>query len=136
MKHRQVFTLLLLLAGILCITSGCQFSQSGFANLADSVGDVFIAANTTISYVQEGKLTPAYARASFVNYRSQLEGVEQQLPTQDGAPDKQKVRRLLALFQPAKQVVERPCLTNSCDWHTQVAILQRAGKAFQEAAEQ
>lgn len=120
-----------LLAGMGC----SMLTQSPFARTASDTGATFAAAATTLRYAHEGKLTRAYACASFVNYRSQIGGLDQQLPAQAGAPDAQTVRRLLDLAGPAQQALEQPCLADDCDWRAQVAALQRASEAFRRASE-
>ncbi len=119
---------------ILWAVSGCSFTQSGFERMTDSAGGAFAAAATTLSYVHEGKLARAYAISSFADYANELSGLDQQLSAQDGTPGKSKVQRLIALYRPAMQVVEQPCLDTSCNWRGQVAVLERASQAFVEAS--
>ncbi len=123
--------MLLVLATLL---AGCQFTQSPFALTASSAGAEFAAASTTLSYLHSGKITVQYAQGSFVNYRSQLDGLDQRLPSQQGAPvGKAGVDHLLALYKAAILAVDNPCLAASCNWQAQVAALNRASKAFLEA---
>ena len=75
----------------------------------------------------------AYASSSFVNYQSELSGLDQTLPAQQGAPDRRTVEHLLNLYKSAMQAVNVPCLDESCDWHAQVAALERASEAFLKA---
>lgn len=91
------------------------------------------AALITLTYAHEGKITYAYAASSFVNYRSELDGLDQQLPSQSGAPDARTVQHLIDLYKPAIQAVDSPCLNESCDWRTQVAVMNRASEAFLQA---
>jgi hypothetical protein len=130
--RRSAFLLLLLLI----LATECQMTQSAFARTAGNAGATFAAASTTLSYAHEGKITSAYARSSFENYQSQVSGLEQQLPSQQGAPDKHTIERLLALYGNAMQAVNQPCLETSCDWRTQVQNLNRASKAFLEVSGQ
>jgi len=126
----------LLLVGLLLATTGCQFTQSAFVRTVGNAGAGFAAASTTLSYVHEGKITAAYARSSFMNYQSNLDGIDQQLPSQSGAPDANTVRQLLDLYRPAMRVVDQPCLDASCDWRAQVKTLEQASKAFLKAGGQ
>ena len=96
------------------------------------LGSAFAAASTTLTYVHEGKISKAYAASSFVNYASELDGLDQTLPSQSGAPDARTIQHLLDLYKPAMQAVNSPCLDESCDWRAQVATLDRASKAFLE----
>jgi hypothetical protein len=124
------FSLPGLLALLIWTLAGCQFTQSPFALAVSSAGAEFAAAATTLSYVHSGKITAQYARASFVNYRSQLDGLDQQLPSQQGAPGKTTMNHLLALYKVAIRAVDQPCLAVSCNWQAQVAALNRASQAF------
>ena len=128
--RRAALSLLLLL---LLILSGCQFAQSGFAKTVGDAGGAFAAASTTLSYAHEGKITFAYARSSFVNYRDELDGLDQGLATQPGVPDQHTVQQLLTLYRSAMQVIDRPCLDIGCDWRTQVLLLNKASGAFLKA---
>jgi hypothetical protein len=112
--------------------SACSLTQSPFARTVDGAGGTFSAAATTLTYFHQGKLSRAYTISSFAGYESQLNGLDQQLPAQQGASDQTTVRHLLALYKPAMQVVQQPCLENSCDWRGQVTTLERASKTFVE----
>jgi hypothetical protein len=115
--------------------SACSLTQSPFVQTVDGAGGTFSAAATTLTYFHQGKLSRAYTISSFASYESQLDGLDQQLPTQQGADNQATVKRLLALYRPAMQVVQRPCLESSCDWRGQVTTLERASKAFVEVSE-
>jgi hypothetical protein len=113
--------------------SGCQFAQSSFANTASNAGSAFAAAETTLTFLHQGRLSRRYAASSFVNFKAELAGLDQQLPTLNGAPGKATLHHLLALYKPAMQAVNAPCLDMSCNWQAQIAALNRASKAFLEA---
>jgi hypothetical protein len=115
--------------------SACSLTQPPFVRMVDGAGGTFSAATTTLTYFHQGKLTRAYTISSFAGYESQLDGLDQQLPEQQGADNQATVRRLLALYKPAMQVVQQPCLESSCDWRGQVTTLERASKAFVEVSE-
>lgn len=121
---------------VMLLISGCQIAQSAFSTTAGNAGAAFAAASTTLKYLHEGKLTSLYARSTFVNYQSELSGLDQQLPSQQGAPGKGETQQLLHLYQSAMQAVNRPCLDRSCNWHAQVSTLDRASNAFLKAAAQ
>lgn len=125
--------LFLLLLILLVTTTGCQFTQSAFTRTAGNAGAALAAASTTLTYVHEGKIGEAYAASSFVNYTSELDGLDQTLPSQSGVPDAGTLQRLLKLYKPAIEVIHSPCLDASCDWRAQVATLNNASKAFLEA---
>lgn len=118
----------------LSLLAGCAFTQSAFTRTANNTASAFAAASYTLAQLHTGRLTAAYARSSFVNFQSELQGIDQQLPSQQGAPDPRTIERLLALYQPAMRAVNAPCLDATCDWGSQIAQLDRASRAFLEAA--
>jgi hypothetical protein len=121
---------------VMLLITGCQIAQSAFSTKVGNAGAAFAAASNTLKYLHEGKLTSLYARSTFVNYRSELSGLDQQLPLQQGAPGKNEMTQLLNLYRSARQVVNRPCLDSSCDWQAQVTTLDQASNAFLKAADQ
>ena len=131
--RRSYYIGFLLLILLLMMVTGCQFTQAAFPRMVSNAGSAFAAAATTLAYAHQGKVTYAYAAASFVNYQSELDGLDQALPSQNGAPDKRTVQHLLNVYKVAIKVVDSPCLNNSCNWQTQVNTLNRASKAFLEA---
>ena len=132
-RMRKHYGSIFLLFVLLLLLTSCQLTQSAFAKTVGDAGSAFAAASTTLTYAHEGKITMAYAASSFVNFQSELNGLDQALPSQQGAPDAHTVQHLLDLSRPAIQAVNNPCLSESCDWHAQVAALDRASKAFLEA---
>ena len=118
---------------LLLITTGCQLMQPSFSITAGNVGSALAASETTLLYAHEGKITYAYAASSFVNFQSELNGADQTLASSQGAPDTSTMRQLLSLYQVAIRVVNAPCLNDTCNWRTQVMILDRASKAFIKA---
>ncbi len=126
----------LILVLLVFLTAGCQLAQSAFVKTTNNAGAAFSAASLTLSYAHQGKVTAAYARAAFANYQSELSGLDQQLPSQSGAPDAASVQQLLRLSNPAMQAINQPCLDASCDWRSQLAALTRASEAFLKAGGQ
>jgi hypothetical protein len=126
----------LLLLPLLLLFNGCQAAQSTFANTAGNTGAAFVAASTTLAYTHEGKITEAYASSSFINYQSELGGLDQSLPAQNGSPERLTMQHLLALYHAAMPIIDNPCLQMTCDWHSQVATLNQAGEAFLKAGGQ
>jgi hypothetical protein len=120
--------LLVLLAGV----SACTITQSTFAMTANNAGSAFAAAATTLTYAHDGNITSAYAASSFVSFQSELSGTDQTLTAQ-GAADRRTLHHLLALYTPAMQVIDAPCLSRTCHWRKQIALLDRASSAFLEA---
>ena len=134
LKGSRNYTVCFLLPILLLILTSCQFTQSAFAKTTGDAGAAFAAASTTLSYAYEGKITYAYASSSFVNYQGELDGLDQQLPAQHGAPDMRAIEHLVALYKPAIRAVDSPCLSESCDLRTQITALNRASQAFLQAA--
>jgi hypothetical protein len=126
---------LFILLALLLMTTGCQFKQSAFALMASNTGSTFAAAALTLRYLHQDHITTAYARSSFLNYQSRLQNVEQQLPTQENAPDTSIMQGLLKLYRRAMQAINHPCLDSSCHWHAQMIALDRASQAFLKAGE-
>ena len=66
---------------------GCSgLTQTPFQRSADAAAGTLAAAAETLNENREGRLTEAYARASFVSFAEALRGVGEQLPRQEGAP--------------------------------------------------
>jgi len=118
---------------VLLVTAGCQIVPPGFSQTAGNIGSAFAAAETTLRYAHEGKITYAYAASSFASYQSELSGNDQTLVSAQGAPSSASMHSLLALYQEAMQVVNAPCLSAACNWQRQVASLDRASQAFLKA---
>lgn len=126
----------LLLLPLLLLFNGCQAAQSAFANTAGNAGAAFVAASTTLAYAHEGKITKAYASSSFINFQSELNGLDQSLPSQNGTPDRLTIQHLLTLYHAAMPIINNPCLQMTCNWHNQVATLNQASEAFLKAGGQ
>lgn len=129
-KNYSVYFLLPLL--LLAVTA-CQFTQSPFSKTTGDAGAAFAAASITLTYAHQGKISYAYAASSFVNFRNELDGLDQQLPSRQGAPDVRTVQHLVDLYKSAIRAVDSPCLNESCDWRTQVALMNKASQAFLQA---
>ena len=130
MWHKLGTALVLL---IFCsLLTSCTFSQTAFVRTANNAGSAFAAAEATLMYAHEGTITYSYAASSFENFQSELHGTDQTLSAQ-GATDTHTLKRLLALYTPAIQVIDDPCLSNTCNWRKQVEILNRASQAFLES---
>ena len=128
---QKLGTVLVLLV-ICSLLTSCNFSQNAFSRTANNAGSAFAAAEATLTYAHEGKITYLYAASSFINFQSELSGTDQTLAAQ-GAGNTQTLHRLLSLYSPAMQVIDAPCLSNTCNWRKQIVILNRASQAFLEA---
>ena len=131
-KVWQKFGTVLVLLVLFSLLAACTFTQSAFTRTANNAGSAFAAAEVTLTYAHEGKITYSYAASSFVNFQSELSDTGKTLAAQ-GTADAHTLQRLLALFSPAIQVIDAPCLSNMCNWCKQIEILNRASQAFLEA---
>ena len=116
------------------LLTGCQLTPSALSKTTGNAGSAFAAAATTLAYAHEGNITYAYARSSFENYQSELSGLDQQLSAQSSPDTKNTIQHLLALYRPAMQAVNQPCLEASCNWRAQVNALNAASQAFLKAS--
>ena len=128
----QKFGTLLVLLVFCFLLTACTFTQTAFSRTANNAGSAFAAAEATLTYAHEGKIAYSYAASSFVNFQSELSSTDQTLAAQ-GTADTHTLKRLLALYSPAMQVIDAPCLSDTCNWRTQIEILNRASQAFLEA---
>lgn len=119
---------------LLFLLASCQFSRSPFSRTAQNISATFAAAQITLRYLHEGKLTQAYAHTDFASYVRQLQGVPQQLTPAQGGPTRAQITRLLAVYWAAMPAIRHPCFQTSCDWHGQMITLKKAGSAFLEAS--
>jgi len=110
-------------------------TKSAFATRADEAGGEFAAAAFTLQAAHEGKLTSAYANATFVNYASFVRNLDQDLTKASGAPDAATLSQLVVLSRQAQEAVTQPCLADSCNWQQQVVVLRETSKALRSAAE-
>jgi len=124
--------MVLVLLMLFSLSTACTFTETAFTRTANNAGSAFAAAEVTLTYAHEGKITYSYAASSFVNFQSELSGTDQTLAAQ-GAANTHTLQRLLALFSPAIQVIDAPCLSNMRNWRKQIEILNRASQAFLEA---
>ena len=128
----QKIGMVLVLLMLFSLSTACTFTETAFTRTANNAGSAFAAAEVTLTYAHEGRITYSYAASSFVNFQSELSGTDQTLAAQ-GAANTHTLQRLLALFSPAIQVIDAPCLSNRCNWRKQIEILNRASQAFLEA---
>lgn len=75
-----------LLGVVLALATACQLTQPAFARMAGDAGAAFAAASTTFQYTHEGKISEAYAAASFVIFQSELSGLDSTLPCSKAFP--------------------------------------------------
>jgi hypothetical protein len=126
----------LLVIALSLTSTACQMTQSPFQRTAGEVGATFAAASVTLTYEHQQKISQAYATSSFENYLSNLQGLDQDLPSQSGTPDPQTVQQLLSLYKTALEAVKQPCLEEGCDWRGQVASLDKTSQTFLKAGGQ
>jgi hypothetical protein len=130
MARRSVLIVLITLVLVLVGASGCGGGKSDFERKAGDTGAELAASARTLEAVHGGHLDVRYARASFVNYREQLSGVESDLSASQTAVDTATRDRLLKLYRRAQPALDAPCLESACDWRAQVRALDSAANAF------
>jgi hypothetical protein len=118
-----------LAAGLLaaaCLLAGCSaITQTPFRRTAQEAAGTLAAAAETLTAVQEGRLTEGYARASFVTFVEAVQGVGEELPSMDGAPEAGTTERLRRELQDVELVLREPCLENAgCDVSAQIRQLK------------
>jgi hypothetical protein len=115
-----------LLAAECLLLVGCSgVIQTPFQHRAGGAAGTLAAAAETLSAVQEGRLTEGYARASFVSFAEAVQGVGEELPSMDGAPEIGMTERLRRELQDVELVLREPCLENDgCDVSAQIRQLK------------
>jgi hypothetical protein len=118
-----------LVAGLLaaaCLLVGCSgVTQTPFQHRAGEAAGTLAAAAETLRAVQEGRLTEGYARASFVSFAEAVQGVGEELPSMDGAPEIGLTEPLRRELQDVELVLREPCLeTAGCDVSAQIRQLK------------
>jgi hypothetical protein len=127
-RRNHSFAARCLAAGLLaaaCLLVGCSgVTQTPFQHKATEVAGTLAAAAESLRAVQEGRLTEAYARASFVSFAEAVQGVGEELPSLDGAPEIGMTERLRRELQAVELVLREPCLANAgCDASAQIRQL-------------
>ena len=109
-----------------CLTLvGCSsVSQTPFQRAAGAAAGTLAAAAETLTEYREGRLTEAYARASFVSFAEALRGVGEQLPSEEGAPATGTSQQVGQELRNTEPLLEAPCLASSgCDASAQIREL-------------
>ncbi|MDP9224937.1 MAG: hypothetical protein M3P18_14055 [Actinomycetota bacterium] len=122
-------------AAVCLVLVGCSgVSQTPFQRTAGGAAGTLAAAAETLTEHREGRLTEAYARASFVSFAEALRGVREQLPSEEGAPGTAKqLGRELEEIEP---LLEAPCLKSSgCDPSAQIQQLSAVSEDLLQASE-
>jgi hypothetical protein len=131
-KVRQTLITGIMLLMLSSLLTACTFTQDAFSRTVNNAGSAFAAADTTLTYAHEGKITYSYADSSFMNYQSELSGTDKALAAQ-GAGNTHTLHRLLAMYSSAIQVIDNPCLSSTCNWRQQIEILDRVSQALLKA---
>jgi hypothetical protein len=118
-----------LVAGLLaaaCLLVGCNgVTQTPFQHKAGEAAGTLAAAAETLSAVQEGRLTEGYARASFVSFAEAVQGVGEELPSMDGAPETGTTERLGRELREVELLLQAPCIDIAgCDVSAQIRQLK------------
>jgi hypothetical protein len=105
---------------------GCSgVTQTPFQQRASEAAGTLAAAAETLSAVQEGRLTEGYARASFVSFAEAVQGVGEELPSMDGAPETGTTERLGRELREVELLLQAPCIDIAgCDVSAQIRQLK------------
>jgi hypothetical protein len=125
-------------AALLILLAACSpstYSETPFVRQASDAASAIAAAATTLEYVHTGKLDTRYATSSLDIYREMLRKIIPKLPDQGGAPDDATLQPVLDTVRQAQDVLDDPCLNDSCDWQGQVNTLRQAQQALLEVSE-
>jgi hypothetical protein len=119
----------LVAAACLVLASCNAITQTPFQRTAREAAGTLAAAAETLTAVQEGRLTEGYARASFVSFAEAVQGVGEQLPSEDGAPGTGTTVRLGRELQEVELLLRAPCLHSpGCDASAQIRQLKAVGE--------
>lgn len=119
-----------------CLLSGCvATTQTPFERTATGAAGTLAAAAQTLRLHQQGRLTTAYARSSFVSFGESLAGVGDELPTLDGAPPRDAAVRLATQLRSVEPILRSACLASSgCDESAQARQLESVRDSLLEAS--
>jgi hypothetical protein len=117
--------------------AGCgpsSFSQTPFQRQAGDAASSYSAAATTLQYLHDGKLDSRFATSSLIVYRQATQGIQKTLPDLGGAPDDASLQPVLVQIEAAEEVMDQPCLSDDCDWQTQIKTLNAAKDSLLEVS--
>jgi hypothetical protein len=125
-----------LLAAACLVIVGCSvMTHTPFQRTAREAAGTLAAAAETLTAVQEGRLTEAYARASFVSFAEAVRGVGEQLPSEEGAPRTGTTEHLGRELQEVERLLQAPCLENpGCDASAQIRQLKAVSEDLLQAS--
>ena len=125
-----------LLAAACLVLVGCSgLTRTPFQRAATEAAGTLAAAAETLTAVQEGRLTEAYARASFVSFAEAVRGVGEQLQSEDGAPWTGTTEHLGRELQEVERLLQAPCLEGrGCDASAQIRQLKAVSQDLVQAS--
>ena len=125
-----------LVAAASLVLVGCSgITQTAFQRTAREAAGTLAAAAETLTAVQEGRLTEAYARASFVSFAETVQGVGEELPSMDGAPETGTTDRLGRELHDVELLLRDPCLESAgCDASAQIRQLKAVSEDLLRAS--
>jgi hypothetical protein len=125
----------LLAAACLLLVACAGMTRTPFQRTASEAAGTLAAAAETLTAVQEGRLTEAYARASFVSFAEAVQGVGEQLPSEDGAPGTGTTEHLGRELQEVERLLQAPCLEGpGCDASAQIRHLKAVSEDLLQAS--
>jgi hypothetical protein len=125
-----------LLAAACLVLVGCSgMTQTPFQRTARETAGTLAAAAETLTAVQEGRLTEGYARASFVSFAEAVQGVGEQLSSEEGAPATETADHLGRDLQEIEVLLRAPCLmAPRCDPSAQIQQLKTVSEDLLRAS--
>jgi hypothetical protein len=137
--HRALQSTLVrgLVAAACVVLVGCSgMTRTPFQQTAREAAGTLAAAAETLTAAQEGRLNEGYARASFVSFAEALQGVGEELPSMDGAPETETTERLGRELQDVELLIREPCLESAgCDASAQIRQLRALSQDLLQASE-
>jgi hypothetical protein len=124
-----------LAAACLALVGCSSVTQTPFQRAASQAAGTLAAAAETLIAVQEGRLAEGYARASFVSFAEALQGVGEQLSSEEGAPRTESTDRLGRELQEVGPLLRAPCLGGpGCDASAQIRQLKAVSEDLRQAS--
>lgn len=127
-----------MVAALAMLLTGCipaSFAETPFEREAGDTASLISAAATTIEFLHDDKIDRRYAEASLVVYRQSVADSASKLESAQGAPGEATLNPVLDDVKDAQDILARPCLDDSCDWHGQIRTLTSAKDALLEISQ-
>ena len=110
-----------------------RWTDTPFERAAADAASTFSAAAEILERAHARSVTETYLRGSLQVFAEQLDGLDAQLSSLEGRPDRAVIADLIATYGRAKATIDEPCIGSDCGWHEQVGALRAAAQAFLRA---